>query len=58
MIGINNKFGQKWTQLYENEVEKFTAHPPTYFDNDGEAPSFDEVFNKQVMVYGKECKYT
>ena len=46
MIGINNKFGQKWTQLYENEVEKFTAHPPTYFDNDGEAPSFDEVFNK------------
>lgn len=46
MIGINNKFGQKWTELYENEVEKFTAHPPTYFDNDGEAPSFDEVFNK------------
>lgn len=46
MIGINNKFGQKWTRLYEEEVEKFTAHPPTYFDNDGEAPSFDEVFNK------------
>lgn len=46
MIGLNNKFGQKWTRLYEEEVEKFTAHPPTYFDNDGEAPSFDEVFNK------------
>lgn len=46
MIGINNKFGQKWTRLYEEEVEKFTAHPPTYFDNDEEAPTFDEVFNK------------
>ena len=46
MIGLNNKFGQKWTRLYEEEVDKFTAYPPTYFDNDGEAPTFDEVFNK------------
>lgn len=46
MIGLNNKFGQKWTRLYDEEVERFTAHPPTYFDTDGEAPTFDDVFNK------------
>lgn len=46
MIGINNKFGQKWTKLYEDEVDRFTVSPPTYFDNEGEAPSFDDVFNK------------
>lgn len=46
MIGIDNKYSRQWKQIYEDEVEKFTVSPPTYFDTDGEAPSFDEVFNK------------
>ena len=46
MIGIDNKYSRQWKQVYEDEVEKFTVYPPTYFDTEGEAPSFDEVFNK------------
>lgn len=46
MIGITNKWSKAWDELYEKEVERFTVNPPTYFDTDGEAPSFDDVFNK------------
>ena len=46
MIGIKNKFGDKWTKLYEDEIDRLSATPPVYFDEDSEAPSFEDVFHK------------
>ena len=46
LIGIDNKFSQQWTDLCENEVNKYTVTPPNYEDEEGSAATFEDVFGQ------------
>lgn len=46
MIGIKNKLGDEWSRLYDEEIEKNTVKPPSYFEEEADTPSFEEVFTK------------
>ena len=46
MIGIKNKLGDEWSRLYDEEIKKNTVKPPSYFEEEADTPSFEEVFTK------------
>lgn len=41
LIGLKNKY----STLYDEEVEKYTVHPPTFNEDDNETLNFEDVFN-------------